>query len=420
MAIVKWGFRRFYSSQQAVSEISELVAGSNVQQSERSSAASVTSKKPIRGKVAIAARKKTLESFVDKYRAMNQGKFPTPSGAKKEVGGSYYFVKKIIQEMEYNVKVSSVEKEPVKDDKRKTITKEIAIESSSESQEVLDSQITMDQKFYEDRGLESVKVSSVEKEPVKDDKSKPITKELAIESSSENQEVLDSQITMDQKIYEDRGLESVKVSSVGKELGDNFAFKDSESTPEKQHDEIQNITSDIPEQQKDEESKSEQQHDETQNITSEIPEQQKDEDSEAEQQHDEIQNITSDMPGPQKEESKAEKQHETQNIKSDIPEQQKDEELKAEQNHDKIQNITSDMPQQQKIEVLEAEKHHHETQYITSDMPDDESKPEKHHDETQNIASDVPEQQKDEFREKPSLWGNLKMLATGLINIWKK
>lgn len=33
----------------------------------------------------------------------------------------------------------------------------------------------------------------------------------------------------------------------------------------------------------------------------------------------------------------------------------------------------------------------------------------------------MPEQQKDEeLREKPSIWGNLKMLASGLTNIWMK
>ncbi|GJW69937.1 hypothetical protein Tco_0126854 [Tanacetum coccineum] len=371
MAIVKWGFRRFYSSRQSVSEISELVAGSNVQQSERSSAASVTSKKPIRGKVAIAARKKMLESFVDKYRAMNQGKFPTPSSAKKEVGGSYYFVKKVLQEMEYNIKVSSVEKESVEENKSKTIMKELAIESSSESQEGLDSQITMDQKFYEDRGLESV--SNLDTN---------FDFKEGLQPSTSNADTGNSNVTRDDTLdivtecHDRQGQLHEKLEQNLKDeslLGDNFAFKDSDSTAAKRHDEIQNITSDIPEQQKDEKSKAEQ-HDEAQNISSEIPEQQKDEESETEQ-HDEIQNITSDMPGPQKEESKAEKQHETQNIKSDIPEQQKDEELKAEQKHDKIQNITSDMPEKQKDE---------------------------------------------EFREKPSLWGNLKMLATGLINIWKK
>ncbi|PWA66098.1 hypothetical protein CTI12_AA330010 [Artemisia annua] len=396
MAIVKWGFRRFYSSKQVVTEISKLVAGSNVQQSGRSAAASVTSKRQL----AIAARKKRLESFVDKYRAMNQGKFPSTSSAKKEVGGDYYFIRKMLQEMEYNVKLSSVEKEPIKENKSKTITKEMAIESSSESQEVLDSQIAMDQKFYEERGLESV--SNLDTN---------FDFKEGLQPSTSNADTGKSNVTRDDTLdivtecHDRQGQFHEKLEQKLKDeslLGDNVAFKDSESTAGKRHDQIQIITNDIPEQQKDEESKAEQQYDETQVITSDVPEQQKDEESKAEQQHDETQVITSDVPEQQKdEESKAEQQHdETQVITSDVPEQQKDEESKAEQQHDETQVITSDVPEQQK---------------------DEESKAEQQHDETQVITSDVPEQQKDgELREKPSLWGNLKMLATGLINIWKK
>lgn len=42
-----------------------------------------------------------------RYQGENSGKFPTVSHAKKEVGGSYYVVKKIMQELEYNSKLSS-------------------------------------------------------------------------------------------------------------------------------------------------------------------------------------------------------------------------------------------------------------------------------------------------------------------------
>lgn len=248
MAIVKGGFRRFYSSRQVVTGISELVAGSNVQQSERSSAASVTSKRPSRRKLALAARTKMLESFVDKYRSMNQGKFPSPSSARKEVGGGYYRIKKMIQEMEYNVKVSSVEKEPIKENKSKTITKEIAIESSSESQAVLDIQITMDQKVYEDRG-ESV--SNL-------DTNFDFKEEL--QPSTSNADTGNSNVTRDDTLdivtechdRQDQFHEKLEQNLIDESLlGDNFAFKDTEST--ERHDEIQSVTSDIPEQQKDEE-----------------------------------------------------------------------------------------------------------------------------------------------------------------------
>lgn len=39
---------------------------------------------------------------------MNSGKFPTPSIAKNEVGGSYYLVRSIVQELEYECKMSSL------------------------------------------------------------------------------------------------------------------------------------------------------------------------------------------------------------------------------------------------------------------------------------------------------------------------
>ena len=38
---------------------------------------------------------------------MNGGKFPTASFAVKQVGGSYYTVRKIIQELQYKSKLSS-------------------------------------------------------------------------------------------------------------------------------------------------------------------------------------------------------------------------------------------------------------------------------------------------------------------------
>lgn len=40
-----------------------------------------------------------------RYRAMNGGKFPPAYAAMKEVGGGYYNVKKIVQEMQYNAKM---------------------------------------------------------------------------------------------------------------------------------------------------------------------------------------------------------------------------------------------------------------------------------------------------------------------------
>ncbi|KAK6930571.1 hypothetical protein RJ641_004665 [Dillenia turbinata] len=59
-----------------------------------------------RKRISKEQRQALVESFVNKYRAMNAGKFPTTSGAVKEVGGSYYVVKKIIQELQCKAKMS--------------------------------------------------------------------------------------------------------------------------------------------------------------------------------------------------------------------------------------------------------------------------------------------------------------------------
>ncbi|XP_052723031.1 uncharacterized protein LOC108344773 isoform X3 [Vigna angularis] len=48
-----------------------------------------------------------VESFVNKYRAENAGKFPTISDAQKQVGGSFYVVRAIIQELEYKSRTNS-------------------------------------------------------------------------------------------------------------------------------------------------------------------------------------------------------------------------------------------------------------------------------------------------------------------------
>ncbi|VVA39750.1 PREDICTED: LOC8064620 isoform [Prunus dulcis] len=61
----------------------------------------------VKGKrLSKAERQAMLEPFVNKYRAMNAGAFPTVSCAQKELGGSYYVVKGILQELQYKAKMS--------------------------------------------------------------------------------------------------------------------------------------------------------------------------------------------------------------------------------------------------------------------------------------------------------------------------
>ncbi|XP_020274376.1 uncharacterized protein LOC109849019 isoform X2 [Asparagus officinalis] len=59
-----------------------------------------------RGRVSRQERRRMLEDFVERFRALNAGKFPTVSHAKKQVGGSFYVVREIIQEIEYNHRTS--------------------------------------------------------------------------------------------------------------------------------------------------------------------------------------------------------------------------------------------------------------------------------------------------------------------------
>ncbi|PON41245.1 hypothetical protein PanWU01x14_290840 [Parasponia andersonii] len=65
----------------------------------------------LRGKkLPKAQRRAMVEAFVFKYKAMNDGKLPSTSSVVKQVGGSYYVVKKILQEVEYQLKLSVLNK----------------------------------------------------------------------------------------------------------------------------------------------------------------------------------------------------------------------------------------------------------------------------------------------------------------------
>ncbi|XP_074565587.1 uncharacterized protein LOC141822067 isoform X1 [Curcuma longa] len=78
-----------------------------------SSAASVPSIscKSQRGKrISKEKRRALVESFVGKYRAQNAGIFPSIQKVKMEVGGSYYVIRELVQELEYNAKLASFNK----------------------------------------------------------------------------------------------------------------------------------------------------------------------------------------------------------------------------------------------------------------------------------------------------------------------
>ncbi|XP_021725352.1 uncharacterized protein LOC110692626 [Chenopodium quinoa] len=53
-------------------------------------------------------RKAMVEAYVNKYRVMNSGKFPTTKNVTNQIGGSHYKTKVIIQELEYKSKLPTV------------------------------------------------------------------------------------------------------------------------------------------------------------------------------------------------------------------------------------------------------------------------------------------------------------------------
>ncbi|CAL9087169.1 unnamed protein product [Musa textilis] len=60
-------------------------------------------------KISEQERRALVESFVDKYRASNAGRFPSVSHVRQEIGGSYYIIKQLVQEMKYTKRSSMSE-----------------------------------------------------------------------------------------------------------------------------------------------------------------------------------------------------------------------------------------------------------------------------------------------------------------------
>ncbi|KAL8466603.1 hypothetical protein ACS0TY_035598 [Phlomoides rotata] len=78
----------------------------------------IQARKP-RKRIPKSERKSMVEQYVKKYRATNAGKFPSAKDAMKDVGGSYYTIRQILQELIYN------SKQPPRD------TKEISLKKST-------------------------------------------------------------------------------------------------------------------------------------------------------------------------------------------------------------------------------------------------------------------------------------------------
>ncbi|XP_062219751.1 uncharacterized protein LOC133919390 [Phragmites australis] len=53
-------------------------------------------------RVTKQERRVRIEEFVEKYKASNEGRFPTIKNVRQHVGGGHYTVREVIQELEYN------------------------------------------------------------------------------------------------------------------------------------------------------------------------------------------------------------------------------------------------------------------------------------------------------------------------------
>ncbi|KAK2655206.1 hypothetical protein Ddye_008258 [Dipteronia dyeriana] len=96
----------------SVGELNNVACGSNIRWRGRSYAASVApsdSPEPQRSRKRVSKeeRRALVESYVNKYRAEHNGKFPSANDAKKKVGGCFYVNRMIIKELEYKSKISS-------------------------------------------------------------------------------------------------------------------------------------------------------------------------------------------------------------------------------------------------------------------------------------------------------------------------
>ncbi|TXG51786.1 hypothetical protein EZV62_024310 [Acer yangbiense] len=110
----KYSAHRFlpFRNKSVVGELNNVACGSNIRWRGRSYAASVVpsdSPEPQRSRKRVSKdeRRALVESYVNKYRAEHNGKFPSASDAIKNVGGGFYVNRMIIKELEYKSKISS-------------------------------------------------------------------------------------------------------------------------------------------------------------------------------------------------------------------------------------------------------------------------------------------------------------------------
>ncbi|MED6120222.1 hypothetical protein PIB30_019015 [Stylosanthes scabra] len=60
-----------------------------------------------RKRIPKSERRVMIESYVNEYRTMNAGKFPATKDVQRQVGGGYYVVREIMQELKYKSRMNS-------------------------------------------------------------------------------------------------------------------------------------------------------------------------------------------------------------------------------------------------------------------------------------------------------------------------
>ncbi|MQM11568.1 hypothetical protein Taro_044480 [Colocasia esculenta] len=91
-------------------DMPNALSRSNFQRRGKSVAASVPSDSSnpseVRKRITKHERRAMVVSFVNKYQATNAGKFPSAFLTRKQIGGSHYVIREILQELEYKSKFS--------------------------------------------------------------------------------------------------------------------------------------------------------------------------------------------------------------------------------------------------------------------------------------------------------------------------
>ncbi|KAB1212982.1 hypothetical protein CJ030_MR5G025793 [Morella rubra] len=233
-------------------DINEVVRGSSTQWRGKSYAASAASSdipsdaQRRRKRVSIDERQAMVECFVNKYRQMNAGKFPQISVARKQVGGSHYTVRKIIQELEYKSKMS-------RKGTLSTAAKGVELQSSfgavkTLSEEVVES-ATPDCHFDFVGKPRNLLKRDAEAFPSCSEKPKDDQKEDAQQRHLPNEEtedfsdpVLEISGNLDAEVVSPSDFEEPDAHKEGKALHNDFDFVPAESHLLKEVGEIKNVS----------------------------------------------------------------------------------------------------------------------------------------------------------------------------------